>query len=99
MEIKTPYAAADLYEIEGPQSADILYMFHGSYPTYRLERRGNTTWSLVEVPWQDGPWGVENISDTTMTSSAATGLGVNFTISTIVGVNGVLGFQSTDVGR
>ena len=99
MEIKTPYAAADLYEIEGPQSADILYMFHGSYPTYRLERRGNTTWSLIEVPWQDGPWGTENISETTMTASAATGLGVNFTISTIVGVNGGLGFQSTDVGR
>jgi len=99
MEIKTPYAAADLYEIEGPQSADILYMFHGSYPTHRLERRGNTTWSLIEVPWQDGPWGTENLSETTMTASAATGLGVNFTISTIVGVNGGLGFQSTDVGR
>ena len=47
VELVTPYAEADLYQIEGPQSADILYMFHKSYPTYRLERRGHTTWSLV----------------------------------------------------
>jgi len=99
MEIKTPYAEADLYEIEGPQSADILYMFHGSYPTYRLERRGNTTWSLIEVPWQDGPWLQENSTATTMNPSAATGFGITVTASTIAAVNGGVGFQSTDVGR
>ncbi len=99
MEIKTPYAEADLYEIEGPQSADILYMFHGSYPTYRLERRGNTTWSLIEVPWQDGPWLAENTTATTMTATAATGLNITVTASSIVGVNGGVGFKSTDVGR
>ena len=34
VELVTPYAEADLYQIEGPQSADILYMFHASYQRY-----------------------------------------------------------------
>jgi len=99
VELVTPYAEADLYEVEGPQSADILYMFHVSYPTYRLERRGHTTWSLIEVPWQDGPWLSTNDTTTTLTASAATGLGVTITASSIVGINGGSGFLSTDIGR
>ena len=99
VELVTPYAEADLYQIEGPQSADILYMFHKSYPTYRLERRGHTTWSLVEVPWQDGPWLSKNTSSTTLTASAATGLGITVTASSTAGINGGSGFLATDIGR
>ena len=99
VELNTPYAEADLYQIEGPQSADILYLFHESYPTYRIERRGNTTWSLIEVPWQDGPWLPKNTTATTLTPSAATGLGITITASSTTGINGGRGFLSTDVGR
>ena len=99
VELVTPYAEADLYQIEGPQSADILYMFHASYPTYRLERRGHTTWSLIEVPWQDGPWLPTNDTTTTLTASAATGLGKTLTASSTNGINGGSGFLSTDIGR
>ena len=99
VELVTPYAEADLYQIEGPQSADILYMFHVDYPTYRLERRGHTTWSLIEVPWQDGPWLPKNATTTTLTPSAATGLGVTITASSTAGINDGQGFLSTDIGR
>jgi hypothetical protein len=99
VEVVTPYAEAHLYEVEGPQSADILYMFHESYPTYRLERRGHTTWSLIEVPWQDGPWLSTNDTTTTLTASAATGLGVTITASSVNGINGGSGFLSSDIGR
>jgi hypothetical protein len=99
VEVVTPYAEAHLYEVEGPQSADILYMFHESYPTYRLERRGHTTWSLIEVPWQDGPWLSTNDTTTTLTASAATGLGVTITASSTNGINGGSGFLSSDIGR
>lgn len=98
-EIDTPYAEADLYQITGPQSADVLYHFHGSYPTYKLERYGHTTWSLVEVAWQDGPWLELNTTSTTLTPSAATGLGIDLTLSSTTGVNSDAGWQSTDVGR
>ena len=99
VELVTPYAEADLYQIEGPQSADILYMFHVDYPTYRLERRGHTTWSLIEVPWQDGPWLPKNATTTTLTPSAATGLGVTIAASSTAGINDGQGFLSTDIGR
>ncbi len=99
IELTTPYAEADLYEIEGPQSADVLYQFHNSYPTYKMERRGNTTWSFVEVAFQDGPYLDTNTEATTLTPAATTGKGINVTASSITGINGDTGFQSTDVGR
>ncbi len=99
MEITSPWPEADLYQVEGPQSADVLYLFHQSYPTYRLARRGHTTWSCVEVAWQDGPYLTENDTDTTLTAAAATGNGITFTASSVSGINDGLGFLSTDVGR
>ena len=97
--IQTPYAEADLYEIVTVQSNDTLYLFHESYPTYRLERFGHTTWSLEEVAWTDGPWLEENTTSTTLTFSAATGLGVTVTASAVTGINDNEGFKTTDVGR
>ena len=99
VEIDTPYPEADLYTIEGPQSADVLYLFHPSYPTHKLERYGHASWSLVEVAWQDGPWFDENETSTTLTFSAATGLGVTVTASAVTGINDGQGFLTTDVGR
>ena len=99
VEIDTPWPEADLYNVEGPQSADVLYLFHGDYPTHKLLRYGHTTWSLVEVPWEDGPYLDENTTTTTLIPSAATGLGINLTLSSIVGVNDGQGWLSTDIGR
>ena len=99
VEIDTPWPEADLYEVEGPQSADVLYLFHGDYPTHKLLRFGHTTWSLVEVAWEDGPYLEENTTTTTLIPSASTGLGITLTLSSIVGVNDGQGWLSTDVGR
>ncbi len=99
MELTTPWAEADLFDVEGPQSSDVLYQFHVNYPTYRIARRGHTTWSCVEVAWQDGPYRAINTTGTTLIFAAATGNGVTVTASSTVGINGGLGFLSTDVGR
>ena len=99
VEIDTPWAEADLYNVEGPQSADVLYQFHTSYATHKLQRFGHTTWSLVEVAWQDGPYLDENTTTTTLLPSAATGHAINLTLSSIKGVNNNTGWQSTDKGR
>ena len=99
IELTTPWGESDLPDIEGPQSADILYQFHGNHPTYRLERRGHTTWSLVEVPWEDGPYISQNVETTTLNPSASTGKGITITASSIVGINGGEGFKTTDIGR
>lgn len=99
VEIDTPWPEAELFDVEGPQSADTLYLFHDAYPTYKLLRYGHTTWSLVEVAWQDGPYLEENDTTTTLIPSAATGLGINLTLSAVTGVNDGDGWQSTDIGR
>lgn len=99
VEIGTPWPEADLFSVEGPQSNDVQYLFHASHPAYKLERRGHATWSLVEVAWQDGPWMDENATSTTLSFSAATGLGVTVTASSTVGINDGDGFKSSDVGR
>ena len=99
LEIDTAWEEADLYELEGPQSADILYLFHKTTPTHKLLRYGHTTWSLVEVPWQDGPYLDLNTTSTTMTPGATSGVAVTVTASSITGINDNTGFQTTDIGR
>lgn len=99
VEIGTPWAEADLFTVEGPQSADVLYQFHGNYPTHKLLRLGHTTWSLEEVEWVDGPYFDENVTITTLLPSAASGLGINLTLSSTTGVNDGQGWLSTDIGR
>ena len=51
------------------------------YPTYKLLRLGHTSWSLVEVAWEDGPYLAENSTTTTMTATAATGSPTKLTFS------------------
>lgn len=99
LEIASPYAAADVAAIKITQSADVLFLAHGSYPRYRLNRYGHTTWSLVEIGPQDGPYLDENTTATTLTPGATTGLGVTLTASATTGINGGEGFKTTDVGR
>lgn len=98
IELTTPYTEAQLPKLEGPQSADVLYLFHSNHPTYKLERRGDTTWSLVEIAWKDGPYLDTNTEITTLTPSGTSG-SVTITASSIVGINSDTGFQSTDIGR
>lgn len=99
VEVDAPWAEADLPTVEGPQSADVLYLYHADYPTHKLQRLGHTTWSVVEVAWEDGPYLDENDTATTLLPSVATGLGINLTLSSTEGVNGGQGWLSTDVGR
>ena len=99
VEIDTPWSESELFQINGPQSADVLYLYHPDHPTYKLLRFGHTSWSLVEVAWVDGPYLPQNTSDTTLLPSANTGLGINLTLSAVTGVNDDQGWLSTDVSR
>lgn len=56
LEIETPWASSDLPDLKWVQAGDVVYFTHPDYPTFKLERRGHTTWSLVQVYWNDGPW-------------------------------------------
>lgn len=99
VEVTTPYLSTEVFRVEGPQSADVLYMTHKNHPIHTLLRRGDTTWSVVEVDVQDGPYDALNETETTFDPSANTGLGVSLVASSTDGINDGQGFLSTDVGR
>ncbi len=98
-EVDSPFLEADLFQVEGPQSADVLYLFHQSRPTHKLLRFGHQSWSVQQVAWQDGPYLDENTTATTLQPSATSGVAVTVTASSVTGINGNTGFQTTDVGR
>lgn len=99
IEIDTPWSESQLYQIGGPSSGDVRYLFHPDVPTHKLIRRGLRSWSLEEVYWNDGPYLKQNSTTTTLTPAATSGPAVVVTASSIVGINDGNGFQPTDVGR
>ena len=99
-EISSPYLEAELFDIKFAQSADVMYLCHPNHPVKKLSRTGHTSWSLTSVDFTDGPYMDENISSTTITTSAHTvGTGRTLTASSTTGINDNTGFQTTDVGR
>lgn len=98
-EVTTAFTEADLANIRVVQSADVLYILHPDHPPQQLVRVSALSWTLSDVLLTDGPYDTQNTTTTTMTPSAATGSGVTLTASSTTGINGGLGFQSTDVGR
>jgi hypothetical protein len=60
-EIATPYLAADLFDLEHAQSADVLTIVHPDYAPRELVRITNTNWTLTEIsfePSQPAPSGL-----------------------------------------
>jgi hypothetical protein len=98
--VTTPYSASGntLQQLKFTQSADVLYITHPSYAPRKLTRTGHTSWTLSIIDFLDGPYLPENTTATTLGLSATSG-SVTVTASATTGINGGLGFLSTDVGR
>lgn len=103
-EVVSPYTQAQLFDSDNIlqvhflQSADVLYLFHGSHEPRSLTRTADTSWTLVTVVNEDGPFLDTNTTTTTLTLGGTTG-SVSVTASAITGINGGTGFQTTDIGR
>ena len=72
-EISTPYALADIFDVQYIQSADTMYLAHRSYATRVLTRTSHTSWTLTAIDFDWGPFEPENTTTTTMKPSATTG--------------------------
>ena len=99
VELASPYREGELFGLMQAQSADVLYLVHSSHPVYKLTRTGHTSWDLIEVAFEDGPYRTQNIGGTTLTPAATSGLGVTLTASSAAGINGGDGFTVDDIGR
>lgn len=71
--IPTPYLAADLKSLRFEQSNDVVWIYHKNYRTRVLERRGDTSWSLRLFRPKNGPFEIQNTSETTLTPSGTVG--------------------------
>ena len=91
VEVTTTYTTAQLSTINYAQSADVLYLAQESHAPAKLTRTSNTSWTLTDIDFTDGPWLDENITSTTLYASADTG-SVTITASASL-------FASADVGR
>lgn len=76
VEIATPYAEADLFDIHYTQSFDTLYLFHQDYQTRKITRSSHTSWAIAAVAFTGGPFR-DQIPSTgiTVTPSVTTGTG------------------------
>ena len=94
LELGAPYGEADLTALKWAQSADVMYFAHSDYPPHKLERRGNASWSLVRVAFEDGPYQDQNTTVAkTLQPSATSGNGISIT------AEGHAPFLPGDVGR
>lgn len=93
-EISTPYAEADLPDLNYVQSADTMFLFHPSKPTVKLTRSGHAAWKQGNFPFVVEAHDEVGITPNTgVTLSAATvGTGRTATAASAA-------FQNSDVGR
>lgn len=62
-EVVTPYLLAHLRELKFSQSADVAYVFHGSYQPRKITRSAAGVFSLTAVAFENGPFDAENTGD------------------------------------
>jgi hypothetical protein len=73
LEIVSPYQESELREIQYVQVNDIMYLAHANHAPRKLTRLADTNWTLATVKWKYPPLLDQNITATTIASSAATG--------------------------
>ena len=91
-ELVSPYSEADLYEVKTAAESDVMYLFHKSYPTYKLTRTSASTFTLAAVDWTCVPFLNTNVSATTLQAQGNT-LGATIVLNSTPGI-----FNSNSVG-
>lgn len=73
MTLETPYVEEDLGLLRFDQSGDIVFLCCDGYAQYKVERRGDSSWSFVKYTTTDGPFFSINTGYKTITPSSKTG--------------------------
>lgn len=72
VEVKTPYAEADLATLKFTQSYDVLFLTHPSYPPYELSRTDHDEWTLTQISFGSSiaaPTGLSRTGSSTPTTN------------------------------
>lgn len=73
LQFVSPYAVTDLPYLRYAQSGDVIFLACKDIQQYKLQHRGDHSWSLVKYQPEDGPFRPVNTSNITITPSALTG--------------------------
>ena len=92
LEIASPYQESELRELQYVQVNDIMYLAHANHAPRKLTRVADDNWTLATVKWKYPPVLDQNITATTIASSAATG-SATLTASASVFQSGHVGSQ------
>jgi hypothetical protein len=95
VEVVTPYASADLSELKVTQSADVMYIVHPDYAPRKLSRTSDTSWTLEEVDFTDGPYRDRTASDVDIAVSLPH-RGYSPSTTAVTATSGI--FSADDVG-
>jgi hypothetical protein len=90
MELPTPWLEADLPLIRYDQSGDVIFVACKGRQQQRIERRSNSSWSVVAYETNNGPFALENVTGLRLKPSGISGA-ITLTASAPL-------FRSTHVG-
>ena len=75
MEIPTPWEEGDFISFRKDQSGDVVFVACSGQKQRRIERRSNTSWSVVEYDSNDGPLTTGKTADVRLKPSVLAGNG------------------------
>lgn len=78
--IGTPYTESELFDFQGCQVNNWVYLTHPDHPVYKLVRVSDDVWTMGRVVWTFPALTDENITDTTVAVGATT-LGTSTTLT------------------
>ena len=98
--LPTPWTEAALASLRWHQSADVMYVASNGYQQRKIERREDTSWSIVLYEPEDGPFRLVNVTPVTIAASGLTG-DITLTASAATFKSGHVGalFRLTSSGQ
>lgn len=73
MTLPAPWNESDLREIRFDQSNDVIFLAQGSWQQRKIERRGDTSWSLAVYEPEDGPFTLARTAKVSLKAGATRG--------------------------
>jgi hypothetical protein len=73
LSLPLPATISDIQSIRYAQSADVVFVGNGNTVQFKIERRGIKSWGIAEYRPNDGPFGLINNTDITLTAADLTG--------------------------
>jgi len=73
MEVDAPWGQTELRNIRYDASLDVVFLSRDGEPQYKIERRGNESWSVSRYQSDDGPFTIARTADITLQPGATFG--------------------------